>query len=333
MRVRRLAGLFLLFFFIAFGLGYPVLNRYDPGRIPGLSDVRSYAAMTVGEPIPGQDHLRYRVLVPALARPFYLLAQGRFRSWDAANFGLLVADSLFVAGTALLIIIVGTNQSGNYAASLLASLLYMVNFCVPNMRLVGLVDSGEAFFLLAVLWSLSEQMLWLLPCILMLGAMTKESFVPLSFAFLVAWWIVDRRSLKSPIRTGIWIAESWLLGLVTLALVQGFINGRFINPVQFGSSLHRNHEYLRHFALLFVDRGLWFIFFWLLPTSMPRLKTFPSSWLVPTGATVTIALLLDNYYGGAGDTLGRVLFTVAGPILSLSSAIFLLEQKVDKLCR
>src|ERR1039458_9415413 len=37
----RVALLFCVFFLIACGLGYPVLNRFDPRQTPGLSDVRS----------------------------------------------------------------------------------------------------------------------------------------------------------------------------------------------------------------------------------------------------------------------------------------------------
>lgn len=47
--VLRLTGLFCLFLLIAWGLGYPTLNRYDPRDIPGLTDVSSYAAMVGGD--------------------------------------------------------------------------------------------------------------------------------------------------------------------------------------------------------------------------------------------------------------------------------------------
>jgi len=33
---------------------------------------------------------------------------------------------------------------------------------------------------------------------------------------------------------------------------------------------------------------------------------------------------LDAFYGGAPGTIGRALFTIAGPVLSLSSAMLLL---------
>ncbi|MGO9574487.1 MAG: hypothetical protein ACLPTQ_09190 [Terriglobales bacterium] len=183
----RVALLFGIFFLIASGLGYPVLNRFDPRQTPGLSDVKTYASLVTGTAIVDAGDMRYRrfrVLVPWLARPFYWLARGRSGTWDPVMFGLLVADSLFVAGTAVLIfilgnrVILGNRQLGSSAAGLVGALLYLVNFAVPNLRLVGLVDAGEGFFLLALLWSLSEFELWALPVIAVLGALTKESLSP-----------------------------------------------------------------------------------------------------------------------------------------------------------
>jgi len=143
--------LFCVFFLIACGLGYPVLNRFDPRQTPGLSDVKTYAALVTGTASPDAGHVRFRVLVPWLAKPFARLAQGRVATWDPVMFGLLVADSLFVAGTAVLIVILGgilgNRERGSSAVGLVGALLYLVNFAVPNLRLVGLVDAGEGFFL------------------------------------------------------------------------------------------------------------------------------------------------------------------------------------------
>src|SRR6202795_2907320 len=196
----RLALLFCVFSLIACGLGYPILNRFDPRQIPGLSDVKIYAALVTGTASPDAGHVRFRMLVPWLAKPFYRLARGRVATWDPVMFGLLVADSLFVAGTAVLIFILGAilgaglgnRQMGSSAVGLVGALLYLVNFAVPNLRLVGLVDAGEGFFLLALLWSLSEFELWALPVIAVLGALTKESFIPFSIVFTTAWWFSTR---------------------------------------------------------------------------------------------------------------------------------------------
>jgi hypothetical protein len=327
----RVALLFCIFFLIACGLGYPVLNRFDPRQTPGLSDVKTYAALVTGTPIPDAGHVRFRVLVPWLAKPFFRLAQGRFGTWDPVMFGLLVADSLFVAGTAVLIVLLGNCWLGNSAAGLVGALLYLVNFAVPNLRLVGLVDAGEGFFLLALLWSLSECELWALPVIAVLGALTKESFVPFSIVFTGAWWFSTRsdrnadRARNHFLPRSAWILIGFGPSLATIIVLQWSINGEFVNPLQFGLALHRGHDYLGHFASSLRDRNLWYIFLWLLPTAIPNLKRLPKSWLIPVGATCLMAFVLDAYFGGAPGTVGRALFSIAGPVLSLSSALLLLR--------
>jgi hypothetical protein len=347
----RLALLFCVFFLIACGLGYPVLNRFDPRQTPGLSDVKIYASLVTGTATgtasADAGHVRFRVLVPWIAKPFYRLAQGRFATWDPVMFGLVVADSLFVAGTAVLIVILGgilgNRQMGGSAAGLVGALLYLVNFAVPNLRLVGLVDAGEGFFLLAVLWGLSEFELWALPVIAVLGALTKESFIPFSIVLTSAWgfsiWAdhgndrnADHRNedhrnedRNRARKTAAWIVTSWVLSFAAMIGLQWSITGRFASPLQFGLALHRGDSYLGHFASSLYDRNLWYIFLWLLPTAIPNLKRLPKAWLIPAGATCAMAFVLDAYFGGAPGTVGRALFSIAGPVLSLSSALLLLR--------
>src|ERR1700692_3143292 len=315
--LRKAALLFSVFFLIAFGLGYPILNRFDPRQTPGLSDVKAYAAITTGSSTfePGDmRYRRFRVLVPWLARPFYQIARGRFGTWDPVLLGLLISDSLFVAGTALLIVILGTRQFGRSVTGLIGALLYLVNFAVPNLRLVGLVDAGEGFFLLALLWSLSEFELWALPVIAVLGALTKESFIPFSIVFTTAWWFstrpnrnIDRnadrrnndrrnedgnRGRKHFLPAAAWILTSWMLSLAAMIALQWSITGSFVSPLRFGLALHRGDDYLGHYASSLHDRNLWYIFLWLLPTAIPNLKRLPKAWLIPVGATCAMAFVL-----------------------------------------
>jgi hypothetical protein len=311
---------------IAWGLGYPTLNRYDPSQTPGLSDVRTYSALVTGTPTLETGHMRFRVLIPWIARPFYHLANGRLGSWNPVMFALLITDSLFVAATALLIVVLGTRQFDRYAVSLVASFLYLLNFAVSNLRVTGEVDAGEGFFLLALLWSLSELRLWALPLIAVLGALSKETFVPFSIVFMATWWFVARESLASPLRS-LMIITSSAVSLATTVALQWWIVGHFVSPVEFAAGLHGNHDYLRHFVSSLRDQNFWYIFLWLLPAAIPNLKAFPRSWLIPTAAASVAAFVLDAYYGGAPGTVGRALFSVAGPLLSMSAAAFLLGAK------
>ena len=321
----RFAALFCLFFVIAFGLGYPILNRYDPRTVPGLVDVKSYAAMVTGAPVPGPEHMRFRVLLPWVARAFYHAASGRVHTWDPVMFGLLSSDSLFVAATTLLIVVLGTRHLGSYPVSLVASLLYLVNFAVPNLRLVGLVDAGEGFFLLALLCSVAELRLWWLPLITALGALTKESFIPISIVFTGAWWLVARRRLQSPERSAAWIVASWIAGVAVITALHWKITREVENPIHFAAGLRGNGLYLSQFASSLWDRNLWYVFVWLLPLGIPRLRKLPRSWLIPTAATSILVFVLDGYYSGAPGTVGRALFSTAGPLLALSAALLLLH--------
>ena len=54
-------------------------------------------------------------------------------------------------------------QLGDYLVGLLGAALYLLNFAIANLRLAGLIDSGEGFFLMAVVWSLFAQRPYLLP--------------------------------------------------------------------------------------------------------------------------------------------------------------------------
>ena len=87
--------LWLLFFLILFGLGYPTLNRYDPRELG--PDQGVYYNMVLHQAAADDIPFCFRLLVPEVARPFYLLAKGRIRSWNPVRFALLVSNCLFGA--------------------------------------------------------------------------------------------------------------------------------------------------------------------------------------------------------------------------------------------
>jgi len=324
----KAAFLFILFFLIAGGFGYPILNRFDPRQMPALSDVKSYAAIVTGAESADPSYRRFRVLVPWIARPVYRVAQGRIGTWDPVMFSLLVSDSIFVAATAVLIVLLGIRHLGNAAVGLLGAFVYLANFAVPNLRVVGLVDAGEGFFMLALFWSLAEVRLWLLPLIAVLGTLTKESFIPYFIAFTAVWWLTLRggrnRTRSGSDASAAWIAVSWAASVAAFVVLHRAIEGTFTSPLAFGLGLHQSQNYLAHFAESLTDRMLWYTFLWLLPTAIPNLRRFPRSWLLPIAATCLTAFALDAFHGPApAGAMGRALFTIAGPVLSLSSALLL----------
>jgi hypothetical protein len=321
----RLLLLFLIFFFICCGLGYPTLNRIDWRQAPGgLDDVVTYASLVTSSPTPDlNQHMQFRVLVPYLARPIYRMAKNHIGTWDPIMFGLLVVNSFFVALTVTLLLIVVHRQLGSYVVALGSALIYLLNFAVPNLRLAGTIDAGEAFFLMALVWSLCKEDYWMLPLWALIGATAKESFVPFLMVFSLSWWFCSRRGLRRPSTAAIWMVTSWIAGLGSLAALQWRITHVFRSPLSFGLDLHQNSAYLEQFFSSFWDRNLWYIFFWLLPLSLLRLRRLPQNWRVATGVTSAAAIALNTYYGGNPGTIGRALFSIAGPLLCASVAIFL----------
>src|SRR6266478_1106647 len=136
----------LLFFSISFGLGYPTLNRFD-ARTNNVDSVE-YSKLVTGRPSDAENLLRYRVLVPWVAKPFYRISQGRIASWNPIAFGLLVSNSLFTASGACLMLLLGREYARSDGVAFAGTLLYLLNFTMPNRQLgSGLVESGEACFM------------------------------------------------------------------------------------------------------------------------------------------------------------------------------------------
>src|SRR5688572_17074441 len=123
--VRYFLFLWLLFFLICAGLGYPTLRRYDPRHTSGLSDTSKYYAMAAGDNRPEfREVFRRRILVPAIARPFYWFALRYLPNWSPGFFALLVINSMFCAATACLIVSLGNMVIKDLTISLVGATLY-----------------------------------------------------------------------------------------------------------------------------------------------------------------------------------------------------------------
>jgi hypothetical protein len=314
--IRNALIIWPLFFMICFGLGYPILNRYDPGKVPGTSDAAGYCE-TVRAPLS----ISYRAFVPWLAKPFYLLAKRRIASWDPALFGMLMATSILTASTAVAIVAIGLQCGFEYTTSLLGAFLFLVNWVVPNLNLSGYVDSGEAFFLAMVTWSMLSNRWYLLPLWAIPGSLSKETFAPFAVAFAIIWWVTDR-----PIRgsRAVWIGSLALLScgavLISLSGIGGGAAGYTVGmreymDVGFFPALVRNltaHEF-------------WFTFVWLLPLGLLSIRCMDRRWVYATAGTFLLALLMGAYNDALGNTT-RAFFNIAGPLLSLAAANFLACQ-------
>lgn len=323
--------LWLLFFAICFGLGYPTLRRYDPRNAEGMSDTWKYYWMTRGENVDSVKELfRGRILVPYVARPFFWFAQ-KYRSTEqAAFFGLLVANALFCATTACLIVSIGHKLLHDLATALLGATLYLLSFAISNLQLSGLIDSGEACFLAALVWSLLNGCAFLLPLWAILGALAKETFVPFSTLFAFTWWYVERSKGKRDNSQLKWIVILAVAGLTMVSVVHSVFAGALRWPWQIAAQAHASGNFLVALGRCLTDRSFWYVFAWLIPLGIWRLKFFPKQWLAAALATSILALMFGAY-NNTGGTVARAIFDICGPLLSLSVAVLI--SRADNVAR
>jgi hypothetical protein len=308
------------FVLICFGLGYPTLNRYDPRQL--LPDAASYAKLAQDGPAAVASPFRFRVLVPYLARGVDWIAQGHTGSWDPLRFGFLVVNSIFAATTAYLIAMIGESLLGDYSVALFASALYLLNFAISNAHLAALVDAGEALFLMVAVASMFYRRWLLLPLFGVLGALTKESFVPFSIAMAITWLVLSPDTVPRR-RNAIFVVAMIVAECATVIILQSVISGHLVWPWGFAADLNSHTNYAANLMHSLLDRSSWYILIWLLPLGLVRIRSFPREWVASAAVASVCALGLNAYHstvGGGGGGIGRYVFDIAGPLLSLSAA-------------
>jgi hypothetical protein len=315
--------LWLFFFLICLGLGYPTLNRYDPRNAGGLSDTQTYYELVVHGPAAADPQNRYRLLIPWLARPLSRVAAGHIGTWEPVFFGLLIINSFFTATTAYLLVRVARRLALAEPVAILAAALYLLNFETANMRLSGMVDSGEGCFLMAVVWSLSSRRLWPLPLWGALLALSRDTSVPLCIAFTIAWWFASRRHERwNRWETGA-ILSCGLAALVAVIILHSVVSGDAASPWQFAASLRSSGGHLQALLDNTLDRNLLYSLIWLLPLGSLRLRRLPMPWIASASAAALLTFVLIAWHGSTPGASARPLFSIAGPLLSLSAAIYL----------
>jgi hypothetical protein len=319
------AILWSLFFLICMGLGYPTLARYDPRSVPGLSDTAGYYSLVTTNDLVGDES--HRILVPYLAKPIYWLANGHLQTWNPVFFALLVVNSFFVATTAYLLVSIGRRLTGDYAIALLSGFVYLANFAVANFNLSGYVDSAINCMLIVLAWTLLTERWWLLPLWGVLGALAKETFIPLSAVFAVAWWLTDFRRRPLKLSRLVWLGIMVAVGFVTLILLMSKASDPY-TPLSFAASRWAGsgagYLYISGLVRCLLAREFLFVFGWLLPLGIWRLGRLPRTWVVASACAALAALVMGAYDDAMGNTV-RPVFSAIGPLLSLSASILLLE--------
>jgi len=324
--VRRALLLWLLFFLILFGLGYPTLNRYDPRELG--PDQQVYYNMVLNQAAGDELPFCFRLLVPEVAKPFFLMANGRVRSWDPVLFGLLISNCLFGATSAVLLLMVGLRAVKDLTLALLSCTLYLLNHCVPNLWLAAMVDSAEACLMMAVTWALFTGRWWLLPLLGVPGAMAKQSFVPVSVMFSLTWWLADSWPRRNYRRLA-WIAALGVTSGLSLMMVHWVVAGQLLTPAAMTGWWKAGGSYAGKILREFTDQNFWYVFGWLLPLGVCRLNRLPRPWVAASAATALLVVGIGGYANLMG-TVNRPLFSVIGPVLSLSAASLITDRRWGK---
>ena len=320
----RLAVLWALFFVVCFSLGYPTLNRYDP-RSSSLNDVIFYKMMVEDgiESVPDY-HWRYRVMVPLIARPFAKLAHGHIGSWNSTFFGLLIANSLFIASAALVLLLVVRQHTRDERPGLIAALLFLLNFNVSNLYLGGLTDSSEVFAMVLLAFLLMNgRWLWL-PAVSVIGSFGKETVVPISAAFAGGWYLAECWKQRRPFFVkGAMVFLMFAAGLTAVILFRSFFASNKAEIAALTSTekyMPGDWWYMIKNNLL--NKSILYTFGWLAPLGLFGLRNIQKPWVWASGAAVLAAVLL-SLWANAGDNIGRPLFSAAGPMLIAAAAMFL----------
>jgi hypothetical protein len=249
------------------------------------------------------------------------MADGHTRSADPVLFGLLIANALFCAAAALMLVDMGVRATSNYSVALLGAALYLLNFAVPNFLLSGLVDSGEACLMLAVAWAMYTGRWFLLPLIGIIGACAKETFVPFSGTFTIVWWLLMRDPAGRAARLG-WIVAMDVATLGMMILLWSAWYGELIWPWDIGLSHYKDTPFLQGLWGCISSHELLYVFGWLAPLGVWKLNRLPAPWVTASLVTGLLALVLGAWDNGAGN-FTRAMFNVAAPVLSLSVAMLL----------
>jgi hypothetical protein len=319
--------LYILFFVICLGLGYPTLNRYDPRRAGNIDSVQYYG-LVMGSPQDVEGRGRYRVLVPYLSKPLYLVVKGHVGTWDPVFLSLLVTNSAFTAASAYLLVHLGWKALSNPAIALLGGTLYLLNFTVPNGHLAGLVDASEGFLILAVAVTLLADRWWPLPILGIVGALAKETFVVLATAFAASWWLTTAHSDRSRFRRLAWVAAMGLAGLATVSGVQSLVSGVMVWPWMVMGAARSDVGYFTGLLGCLTERSFWYVLGWLLLLGLWQLRRLPQPWVLASVGAALAALHLGAYHN-AGGNVARAMFNASGPVLSLSLALALTRLSLD----
>jgi hypothetical protein len=137
--------------------------------------------------------------------------------------------------------------------------------------------------------------------------------------FALVWWVVERRAAMAILAMGV-------AAVASVIAVQSGVSGHLVWPWQFAAAVGQGVG--RGQALLenTFDRNILFMAIWLVPLGIPRLRLLPVKWIAASAAAVVTAIALAVWHSSSAGAAARPMFNAAGPLLSLSAAVYLGER-------
>lgn len=308
---------------MAAGLGYQTLNRFYAPDLNQLSDTFYYFYIVengISDILPDKAGRSTRFLMPMLGK-MVLKITPELGSWNRTAFALLLVGAMFVAGICCQIYYVARRLKLGDSVAISAVFIYLLNFQVTNIFVVGLIDGAFAFFImLYVILSFERRYLWL-PVIAILGTATKEVFLPFICAYssiLIAYdyWKEQKVEVQA-IASG---AISAAICLILFLYFRQLSMGMLVTPLQHAEGLWPGN------APLFINPigtliRFSYVFAWLFPLAIfsvgqidPRLRTPLLLSLIPLLVLGTVAAISGNGYG-------RISFNVVGPVFAIAASL------------
>jgi hypothetical protein len=317
--------LFYVFFGICLGLGYATVNRYDL-RDTGVRDSRAYFEMADFSYAEMSPPYRYRVLTPSLAGVIQKgLSYVPLGTWSKVAFSFLIVNSFFMALAACILGRIALLVTGDQFVSILAPFVYLTAWPVVNLHLCGLVEAGEAFFFVTLIYLTLRNSWWATPIVICIGILAKETLAVFGIFYLIAYYvfqrIVEKRESSAPI---IFIVINVLVAAATIQLVRTLIGGEVLQSRELSLNLDLVLRTPLGIFECISSHQLIYGLFVLLPIGLMGLKHIPRVFVVSSFLTGLFALVCGGY-AHVGGSVDRSLFNVLGPVLAIAGAVFLVR--------
>ncbi len=304
---------------ICFGLGYPAVSRYDP-RTAGNYDSRVYGEMVLGQRAAAP--CAFRPLTPMLARGVYrVISRFDFGSWDRVMLSMLIVNAVFTSASGLLLMHIAACVSRDVTVTILSPLIFVSSFAVVNFHLAGLIDAGEGLFLTALLLAMLRGRWVVAPVLIGIGAIAKETVVPFGVCAMVIWWAAARvGGTRMPRSAAVAIPVSLAAGVASILICRWLVDVPQYTAHEFSWS--QLPKIVPNAIDCLLTKTQVYTFAFLAPMGIPRLLKIPRHLLAASFGMALLACLLGAY-ATIGDNLHRPLFNTLGPVLAVSSSIFL----------